>query len=278
MSNLMLLDQTLWILEQKISNQIYDFPFEHLFACSHPYHIPAEVQAIARIGAIPDYPAFYQEWLHQGVRMINTPDEHLRASELPGWYPLLTDLTPRSIWFDHLPSSEDIERQLDFPVFIKGARQTSQHQASLCVASDSTELKSILEGYQQDPILYWQTLVCRELLPLRILQEGQGDQLPVAFEFRTFWYRGELAGLGRYWLDGPPYSANREELQDLLNTARTVVERLNVPFLVVDVAQTASGRWVVIECNDAQESGYAGVSAVALWQKIIELEKKSSVD
>jgi len=42
-----------------------------------------------------------------------------------------------------------------------------------------------------------------------------------------------------------------------------------VPFLVVDVAITAKGRWIVIECNDAQESGYAGVSPLALWTSIL---------
>lgn len=55
MSNLVLLEQTLWVLEQKISNPIYDFPFDHLFACNHPCHIPAEIHAIARVGAIVDY-------------------------------------------------------------------------------------------------------------------------------------------------------------------------------------------------------------------------------
>ncbi|GGJ30565.1 ATP-grasp domain-containing protein [Deinococcus roseus] len=273
MSHLMMLEQTLWVLEQKIANPIYDFSFEHLFACGHPYQVPAAIKAIARIGAIEDYPALYQAWLDQGVHLVNTPEEHVRASELPGWYPLLQDLTPGSIWFDHLPTPQEIEDQLDFPIFIKGARQTSKHQSSLCVARDSAELQTILQEYQQDPILHWQTLVCRELLALRILQAGQGDQLPVAFEFRMFWYRGELAGVGRYWLDGPMYSATPAEMAALLSTARTATQRLNVPFLVVDVAQTAAGHWVVIECNDAQESGYAGVSAVALWQRMIKIEK-----
>jgi hypothetical protein len=54
--------------------------------------------------------------------------------------------------------------------------------------------------------------------------------------------------------------------------AQEAVVRVNVRFLVVDVAQTEDGRWIVIECNDAQESGHAGVPPVAMWQNIIELE------
>jgi len=44
-----------------------------------------------------------------------------------------------------------------------------------------------------------------------------------------------------------------------------VAKRLNVPFLVVDVAKAMAGRWVTIECNDAQESGYASIPPYELW-------------
>jgi hypothetical protein len=49
-----------------------------------------------------------------------------------------------------------------------------------------------------------------------------------------------------------------------------------VPFLVVDIAQTETGQWIVIECNDGQESGYAGVSPFGLWQRIVDLEKATA--
>ncbi|MDB4960416.1 MAG: hypothetical protein JWP01_415 [Myxococcales bacterium] len=56
--------------------------------------------------------------------------------------------------------------------------------------------------------------------------------------------------------------------------ASEATRRVNVPFLVVDLAQDAAGTWLVIECNDGQESGYAGVSAIGLWQTIIEITKQ----
>ena len=49
---------------------------------------------------------------------------------------------------------------------------------------------------------------------------------------------------------------------------------LDTVFLVVDVAQTASGEWIVIECNDGQEGGYAAVAPIALWQHIVDIEKR----
>jgi hypothetical protein len=35
---------------------------------------------------------------------------------------------------------------------------------------------------------------------------------------------------------------------------------------------TADGNWIVIECNDGQESGYAGVLPLAMWAKMIAIE------
>ena len=52
---------------------------------------------------------------------------------------------------------------------------------------------------------------------------------------------------------------------------------MNVPFLVVDLAMTATGRWIVIECNDGQESGYAGVSPIGLWQTILKTEEERQI-
>jgi hypothetical protein len=43
--------------------------------------------------------------------------------------------------------------------------------------------------------------------------------------------------------------------------------------LVIDAAQRIDGSWVIIEANDAQESGYTGVSPVTLWRAIIEAER-----
>lgn len=70
------------------------------------------------------------------------------------------------------------------------------------------------------------------------------------------------------------YNWDREEETAALAVARAAALRLNLPFVVIDIAQTVTGEWIVIECNDAQESGYAAVSPFGLWQNIIDLERK----
>jgi hypothetical protein len=64
------------------------------------------------------------------------------------------------------------------------------------------------------------------------------------------------------------------EHRDARRVAGEAAARVDVPFLVVDMAQANDGRWLVIECNDAQESGYAGVSPFGLWQHVISAERE----
>ncbi|MDB6076607.1 MAG: hypothetical protein JWO82_354, partial [Akkermansiaceae bacterium] len=160
-----------------------------------------------------------------------------------------------------------------FPVFIKGARQTSRHQASASIIRSRTDYAVAVELYRQDPILHWQNFVCRELVPLRPVSGGLKHKIPSSYEFRTFWWRGQLAGAGRYWLEADDYRWTALEKAEALTVARRAVNALACTFLVLDLAQTEDGRWIVIECNDGMESGYAGASPFALWQAILQGEE-----
>lgn len=271
---LVLLDQSLPLLVKKTGVSIYDFAFEQYFpvqrlACSDP-----SCSVIARIGAIADYPDRFHALEAEGTRLTHTPEEHERCSTLPGWYPLLLDLTPRSIWFDEPPEATDLGSLLGWPVFIKGARQTSRHQRSLCIIDGPESFSVAMEAWQRDPILRWQQVVCREFIPLRIIDDSDPTRLPVAFEYRTFWWRGQLVGIGPYWWQARPYRLTRHEEAQAISLGMEAARRVAVSLLVVDLAQTATGQWIVIECNDGQESGYAGISPVALWQRILMIERE----
>ena len=65
------------------------------------------------------------------------------------------------------------------------------------------------------------------------------------------------------------YEASEGDLATMRRIGGEVARRLRVPFLVIDFAETAEGEWVVIECNDGQDSGYAGVDARAMWRRVI---------
>lgn len=258
-----------------VRSRNYDFAFEEHFACrERTPHTAAPVEAVARVGAPADYGALYHRLLADGIRLVHTPETHRRSSELPAWYPLLDGLTPRSIWFDEPPTAAQVLALFEWPVFMKGARRTGQHRRALSIIEGPEALAAALRRYAVEPLLQGQQIVCREYVPLRPIPASYFGIVPCAYEFRTFWWRGHLAGHGPYWHQAAPYAWTAPEAEQALTLAREAARRLDVPFLVVDVAQTQRGDWIVIECNDGQESGYAGVPPRALWRRILSLERE----
>jgi hypothetical protein len=273
--DILLLEDIVWIAAAKINVPLYDFAFETFFACRHPYQRPEQIKAIGRFGVADDYADLYSSLKAEGVSLVHTPEQHLLASELTHWYPLLEGITPRSVWFDKPPEAEEIERHFSYPVFVKGSRQTSRHNAALSIVRSRAEYEFVASEYRINPILHWQSFVCRELVELRsVPMRQQNEKIPPSFEFRTFWWRGECVGSGFYWADFASCSWTDAEKFAALEVARKAAQRLDTVFLVVDVAQTASGEWIVIECNDGQESGYAAVAPIALWQNIVDIERR----
>jgi hypothetical protein len=264
------LDSALYLIERKTKLAVYDFNFHAFFPAKSSIKPTFEKQAIARIGAIEDYSELYSEALKEGLKLINNESEHLMASELNYWYPLISEFTPFSLCYDQFPSIDEVESAFGWPVFIKGVRQTSRHNASKAIANNPAEYQALITQYKDDPILKWQKIAIRKFIELRKVtnQQLQTKVIP-SFEFRSFWLHGNLVGVGSYWHEFANYTWSPSEEREGLGLAQKVASLVNVPFVVIDLAMTANGKWMVIECNDAQESGYAGVSPLGLWNKII---------
>ncbi len=265
--NLARVEKKLFVMSETVWVAGYDFSFELHFECDHPYQIDGEQICVLRIGAISDYPGQFAEQLRAGLRLVNSPDEHERASELVIWYPIIADLTPRTVVFDALPEADEIERHFSWPVFIKGSRQTSKHNPDLAIARDRNHYEEVRKHYLNDPILHWQQPVVREFVPLAAVAGTVPNMVPPSMEFRSFWWHGYCVGWGRYWSQVAPYAC--DDVRSGMALAELAAKRLQVPFLVIDVAKTRDGRWIVIECNDAQESGYAGIAPQLLWQAVL---------
>jgi len=268
MANIALLEHTLVVVSEITHVPVYDFDFELHFRCTHPQDFGNERACVLRIGAIRNYDCEFREKAKWGLRLVNSPEQHLSASELESWYPILADLTPRTRIFAELPTRDEIEALFTWPVFLKGSRQTSQHNPALSVITTAAQYEQVSERYKSDPILHWQHPVIREFVPLEpVMGEVPGKIMP-SLEFRSFWWKGMCVGWGQYWYQVPRYAA--KDIDSGLALAENVAKRLQVPFLVVDFARTLDGRWILIECNDAQESGYAAIHPASLWRNILQ--------
>lgn len=246
----------------------YDFEFELFFQSSHPVFIQDLQSCVLRMGAIADYAEAYEYFLSQNLQLINDPIQHERASELAVWYPFLTELTPVSLCCDEFPPVEKIAEEFGWPVFIKGSRQTSKHNPALCIARNADEYLAIAQHYHNDPILHWQKIVIRRFADLMPIVGQVPGKVSAALEFRTFWWHNECVGYGQYWYQLPAYQAH--DIDGGLELAGLAARRLDIPFLVIDIAKTVQGEWIVIECNDAQESGYTGISPHMLWGSVLD--------
>jgi hypothetical protein len=264
------IENQLWMITTPIGVPIYDFGFRDFFDCRTPYDRDVKLPGVARVGAFENYSQFFSAAEADGIALLNTPTEQKRCSSLPGWYPLISGLTPRSRWFDAIPSFEEIADDFGLPVFVKGARQTSRHSAASSIIRTREDYTRVVDLFGKDSVLHWQKFVCRELLPLRRVPGDTGERVSPSFEFRTFWRRGELLAAGRYWHEILDYRWTDSERETALKLAATAAQRVDCGFLVIDLAMTADGRWVIIECNDAMESGYAGVSPFQLWRAVLD--------
>lgn len=268
------IERILWIAEWKTGLPVYDFPFAQMMACRHGRFGLDEISAIARFGAVIDYDALHAELLELGVRLVHSPEQHQLCSELPLWYPILTGLTPESWWFDTPPDARTAGELAGWPLFLKGSRQTSRHQASLSIIHNEAEYDTAIATYATDSMLHWQQLVIRRFERLRRIEADVGHKIPASFEFRSFWWHGQLAGVGPYFAEYARYDWTPAERTAALEVAQEAARRMALPFIVIDLAQRTDGQWIVIEINDAQESGYTGVSPLPLWQRMVELEQK----
>lgn len=267
-AELLLIEDRIAILARPTCVAAYDFDFRLHFDCRHPYRIEGVVDGVLRVGAPADYAACHEDARAFGIRPVNDPAQHLLASEIERWYPLIEDATPKTLIFDTLPDADLVEAAFGWPVFLKGSRQTSKHNPELSVIRDREHYEQARIAYRRDPILHWQKPVLRAFTPLAPVSGHIAGKIRPSMEFRTFWLHGHCIGYGPYWYQVPAYHSNR--IDDGLSLAASVAARVPVPFLVVDIALTAEHRWVVIECNDAQESGHAGIPPLRLWRNLLD--------
>ncbi len=258
-----------YVLTRRFGVATYDFDFEARLTCTHPVYLPDEVTCIARIGLIADYEQVYARLLAHGLRLVNSPLESRTANDLAVWAPRLGDLTPRSLVFAGEVDVAEVERELTYPLFVKTVQQTHGHLRALAFVDDRAALERCVAAYRSIPHLAGQAIAVRERVSLRLANRaGPAERVPSAWEHRVFVLAGEVLGIGAYWRDAgitlPP-----EDEARVRELALEVQRRLRVPFLAVDVAQRDDGRLVVIETNDAQESGYTTIDPELLWQAVI---------
>uniref|UniRef100_A0A2P0ZGB3 ATP-grasp domain-containing protein n=1 Tax=[Tolypothrix] sp. PCC 7415 TaxID=373957 RepID=A0A2P0ZGB3_9CYAN len=241
------------------------------------WHIPnyPEETAGVWVGYIPElerYEAIYQAALSKKIKLLNTPLEHQTALEFDLFYPHLQGLTPDSLVITSTQESIKAGELLGFPVFIKGAVQSRKQQGwEFCVANNQEELVNLTEWLLKLKYGSRGRVIVRKLVKLRH-QRLAPNGFPMGREFRCFIYNHQILKYGYYWDTKDDLSKlSQQEEKQVLNLAILASQRLQVPYVAIDIGQLETGEWIVIETADAQFAGICQIPALELWSKLKDI-------
>jgi hypothetical protein len=232
--------------------------------------VPANSIVIGRYSVLPFYKELEYDLFVNGSYLINDLKQHSFIADVMSWSDLLGDLTPKT-WdrMDVLPEGMSF--------VVKGQTNSRKDRWSTHMfAKDKHAAIDVTLRLQEDSLIQSQRIYYREYVPLSTIN-GSRDLItgmPIGREYRFFCLNGKVLTGAWYWsshVDRFP-GVDLEPPPIAFQTAESALDLIGdqANFVVVDVAQTADGRWIVIELNDGQMSGLSETDPVELYRKIKE--------
>lgn len=226
---------------------------------------------IPRYSFYPFYADQEKDLNYVGAKVINTYSQHLYASDLINYVFDLGDLTPKT-WF----RLQDIPE--NGPFILKGQTNSRKNKWNTHMfARDKKEAIQVHSRLMDDALIGDQNICIRQFIPLMNYGVSIGG-CPIAKEFRFFVGYGKILAGYYYWsnhIDQIGFTPDPLEVPAVFleKIISIVGEKIN--FYVVDVAQTQTGEWIVIELNCGTSSGIPDESnADVLYKNLYEITKR----
>lgn len=206
-----------------------------------------------------------------GCKPIDNYNSYLYVADLINYVADLKDLTPKTYdRLEHLPDNG--------PFILKGETNSRKNfWKTMMFAQTKKDAIQVHSRLCADSLISEQKIYIREYVPLVTYFEGIGG-IPITKEFRFFIYKNKVVASGFYWqnyaddLDQVP--SPEEVPESFLNKVISIVSP-NVNFFVVDIAQTQSGEWIVIELNSGCQSGISCIDPEVLYRNLAQIIKES---
>ncbi|WP_162902719.1 ATP-grasp domain-containing protein [Taibaiella koreensis] len=251
------------------------FPFEILVAEKDP---SAAIRNIPPSGTMVtllyrgwmlkpwQYTLLYQTLLQKNYQLINSPVAYQTCHYLPDSYPFIEAYTPKTVWVRAENGAIDYEQVFgaiavfgQAPLMIKDYVKSQKHYwDTACFipdASDREKVKTVVANFlrlQGDDLN--EGIVLRAFVALKDLTIHSVSSMPLTQEYRLFFFNGQLLGCFDYWEEG----TYPEAPQPPLALFETIAQTIKSNFFSMDIAQTTSGEWLIIELGDGQVAGLPG--------------------
>lgn len=197
----------------------------------------------------------------RGLKPLVDPAAYRAAHHLPGWYPTLQRVTPRSVWLPveaGLAPEQVVDAARGFgdaALVVKDYVKSEKHLwAEACFvprASDAAALLRVTARFLAERGADLEGgLVLREHVALDLLGVHPLSGMPIAVEARAFFLGGAPAHVLPYW-EGTAARVPSPPLERFADALR----RVPSPFITADLARRADGEWLVLEVGDGQVSG-----------------------
>lgn len=197
----------------------------------------------------------------RGIRMVNAASANEQAMRFEHFYPLISDLTARSVVLSDGQSIAELPEGMHYPVFVKASIASAKHLGlDACIARDDAQL---IERLARPGVR-----VVREWMDLRQLG-GEHNGMPITREWRTYLLDGQVLGRGFYWAERDPSgSLSPADQIEMDRLCKLACSRLDARLVSIDAGQLADGSWQLIEVGDVQHTGVGQMAHHVYWREL----------
>lgn len=205
-----------------------------------------------------------REILNIGATPINTFNQHRYVADLENYVIDLGTLTP--LTWNRIQDIPEIG-----PFIVKG--ETNSRKSSWkkhMFAQNKAEAIEVYGLLCDDALICQQKIFVRQYVPLVTYTYGIGG-VPITEEYRFFAAFGKIIAGGYYWqnyVDDLDFVPDYKQVpEDFLNKVLNLIDN-KINFVVIDIARTQAGEWIVIELNDGCQSGLSCIDPESLYQNL----------
>lgn len=236
--------------------------------------VPRGSLVIPRYSALPMRSELASDIENLGSTLANDRLGHSWIANFD-WYDDLKLFTPRSWTEREFPTCGH-----PGPFVLKG-RTNSRKLAwsKRMFAKDRAAAVAIAGELAQDPEILEQGIIYREFVPL-VTFETDFTGMPVTNEHRFFFWRTTLVAHGYYWSTATDEAKAKAKIDDnglrLAKTAARIAAE-HATFFVIDVAEKASGGWMVVEVNSGEMAGLSEIDVETFYASLREAVDRDAV-